>query len=416
MIRAIVHYVKSISFFTFSSVLLKISSFSSTVLISRYLLDDLFGQYAILKTTITTFSGIANLGLGILVASYVANQSNIRNVSVTFKSFVFLALILSSIMILNLLLFEDYFIQVIKFQGRPVSYRLAVLSILALGVNSIFMGTMHGKGLFTRLAKNLTVAALFNLVLTLLLVVHFNIDGAILSLMLFNYVQAFLNGWSLSKYLDLGFNRASWRFSLPKKIFIDSIPVFLGRVLIAPCLWWGSLVLLNSSSSLSGVGELEVYNQLLVFVLFIPQVIAQMSISNLSQSENKSAVLKRNLYLGSGSALVVALFLLVVGRYLITELFALTDYNILSLSIYVGSSIFITISLIGGQLLNYKRMFWLNFGLNTTWGIIFVLMIYIFKIAFEFRIVHYSLAWLISYLTIALVHLFIINRKLWSST
>ena len=192
--------------------LLKISSFSSTVLISRYLLDDLFGQYAMLKTTITTFSGIANLGLGILVASYVANQSNIRNVAVTFKSFVFLALILSSIMILNLLLFEDYFIQVIKFQGRPVSYRLAVLSILALGVNSIFMGTMHGKGLLLS-CKELDCCCFVQFSTYVVACSPLQYSGAILSLMLGNYVQAFLNGWSLSKYLDLGFNRALWRFT-----------------------------------------------------------------------------------------------------------------------------------------------------------------------------------------------------------
>ena len=57
-----------------------------------------------------------------------------------------------------------------------------------------------------------------------------------------------------------------------------------------------------------------------------------MSISNLSQSENKSAVLKE-IFTRFGVGACCCVISLTVGHYLITELFALTDYNIIVIDI-----------------------------------------------------------------------------------
>lgn len=258
------------------------------IIVARILGKEIFGEYGMIKNTLTSIAVFSTFGLGYTATKYIAEYSNKKEnyISQIITNSYKITLLTSVIMALGLLIFSSYISNSILHNPNMVfPLRFTAVWIVFNALNSTQIAILSGFGKFKQMARVNSLIGIITFLLTVLLTYFFNLNGALLALIiaqvfnwfLFNRIIRELNGEYSIK--DRAFNE-KLNF---KSMIKFSFPVALQEGVFSLSSWLLALLIVK----LSDYGELGVYVaalQWLTIVLFVPAVLRNVILSHLTSN------------------------------------------------------------------------------------------------------------------------------------
>ena len=373
---------------------------------ARILGKEGFGEFGMIRSTITMFVVFGTAGLGLTATKHIAEYKKtakfrIPSIYILTNGF---AVISGLIVTIFILIISRYLVSnSLNSPQLLIPLRLGALLLFVTVLNGAQNGTLTGFESFREIAKNNVIGGVFETVFMLLGAYFYNVEGAILGYGM-GYIALYIsNHFSIKKIFLRHDIKVRWSefnkldFSLLYKF---SLPAMLSSILVTPVMWIARSVLVNNS----GFEELAVYEvatQWRVIILFIPSSIVHIVLPILSSinGEKKGKfwrVIKYNVLLNAGIAFCVALVVCVFSP-IIMKLYGngFTDpYPLIVLSL---STVFSSISSVIGASIQSRSKIWAGFSFNLIWAAIVLGLSYFF-VSNGFGAVGLSLAILISYM------------------
>ena len=156
-----------------------------------------------------------------------------------------------------------------------------------------------------------------------------------------------------------------WKFSLPAA---------LGGFMVSPVIWGCNALLVNQPGGYAQMGIFDAANQWRIAILFIPGMVGQVVLPMLSNLHGTGdtarywKVLKYNILLNGGVALLAALLVAVAGSWIMRSYGEGFEEGYWVLVLLVFSAVLIAVNHVVGQSIASRGKMWVGFILNCLWG------------------------------------------------
>jgi O-antigen/teichoic acid export membrane protein len=270
-----------------STVLMRLLGFVSTVVITRVLGRERYGQVGIIQNTVDMFSVIAALGLSFTATKYVAEFRRTqperagRIIALTSGT----SWITGGIVALAVIIAAPWLAATTLHEPSLTRMLQAGALLLFFGAwNSAQVGSLSGLEAFRARATVSVKAYLINFPLMILGVYFAGPMGVIVGLVTGEMILSALYSLTLRREaraagVPLVWKGASKEFGL---IVSFGLPAMLSTLIIAPVNWTCNTMLINHPG---GYGELGIYNAAIQWngaIMFIPTMLSAVSIPVLS--------------------------------------------------------------------------------------------------------------------------------------
>lgn len=290
------------------------------ILIARFLGKDLYGEYGVVKTTMFYIASFATFGLGFTSTKYIAssikeNPACLRSIV---RSSMTITLLFSGLIAGLLLMFAPLVARFLEEENLVFPLRALAIVIVFKAITTTQIGILSGFKDFQHIAYNSLGSGLVMLALCVPLTYFFGLKGSLLSLLLSQMFNAFINYFSVRKYVRVLSGQI--RKPYTREMLKFSLPVALQESSFTICHWAAILLL----TKLSSIGELGLYTasvQWNSIILMIPTLLTNVVLSYLSSSANNEVQHKRNVRVMLLVNLVCTLIPFVVV-YLLADLIA----------------------------------------------------------------------------------------------
>lgn len=403
------------------NVLSKATLLISTIIISRILVKEEYGQFGILKSTIMMFASFAGLELAVTATKYISQykDSNKQKVEKIIGLSNFITIIISTIIALLTYVFSKEIAGYIKAPQLSLGIKISSFVIFLSALNSIQTGIFSGLQRFKELSINVLISGIISSLGMILGAKYFGLIG-VLVFFGSNYVILFvLNYLTLRKifYKDfkINFFKKS-NFSEFSIIWKFSLPAILAALMVGPVIWVCNYFLVIQENGYDQMAFFDIANQWRNTILFIPMALSQIALPMLSAAVDDDSKYKVTYYKNLKLNIYISI-IMVVGFVAISPLIVITygkDYQgaLYPLIIMLVTTGLVAVNNVIGQVIASKNKMWLGFFVNFIWGIVLIILSYIFIVLFKLGAIGISLAYLLSYVSHTMVQFLIIKKVL----
>lgn len=363
----------------------------------RFILPEEYGFVALILALTATIGAVANMGASVAVNSFVAKNGN----SALSKNFVFYNYALSffSSLILSILVFffavddHDFLIFVFIFFFSLFS-----------SYNAISEAVLNGMQKFDMLFFNNVVNFIVFFPLSIFFIYNFNLNGVLISLILYRLSLLLLNYIASKKLLNA--KKEYLEFEQKKIIILNfkslTLPVILSGLLVAPMTGIAFRIFTEQEGGLENLGYFNIIYQIYLIAVFIPNALNGYLISKFSRSECKQdfgLVAKYNIIFSMLVALIIFLFkdiyFLIIDKS--------NDIINNNLNIMLCCIVLFSLNAVFSSFWPSIGKAWFGMLMNLVWSIVLLTVTYILSI----KGYPESLAWafLMSYLVLSLVQI-----------
>ncbi len=391
----------------------------ATILMTRYLGKEEYGQFGIIKSTILMFAMFAGLELGMTATKYISQYrlSNKLKVEKIVGLSNFFAIVISLMVSVLVYLFSKEIAMQINAPNLYPEIQISSFILFFSSLNGIQNGILAGIEKFKEISINNAIAGILSSIALLLTSKYYGLDAVVIAFGS-NFVLLFvLNFITLRKYFYSDFNvnifskknleelDVLWKFSLP---------AILAGLMVGPVTWICNYLLVNQSNGYSQMANFDIANQWRNTIMFIPAALAQIALPLLAsnvhnQSEYKTIFnknLKINIYLG----LFLVILFVIVSPIIVHFYGEKYQDALLPIIIMFVTTGFITVNNVIGQAIASQGKMWLGFYVNLIWAIVLLISCYMLVVIFPMGAVGISLAYLISYITHTIVQFIYIKK------
>lgn len=180
--------------------------------------------------------------------------------------------------------------------------------------------------------------------------------------------------------------------------------------------WVCNYILVKQASGYVQMAYFDIANQWRNTILFIPTALSQIALPMLSAAVQDPKLYKstyiKNIKLNFYIAMAMVIVFVIASPFIVYTYG--TEYKD---ALYPLIIMFVTTGLIAlnnviGQVIASKNKMWLGFLVNLIWGIILILMSYVFIVIFHWGAIGISLAYLISYMVHTAIQFLLIRNIL----
>lgn len=393
----------------------------STILISKILLKQEYGQFGILKSTIIMFSAFAGLELGLTATKYISqykhsDKEKIENIIGLSN---FFSIGISFIISLLIYLFSEQIAHWINAPNLSLSIKISSFIILFSSVNGIQNGIFSGLEKFKELSINTSIAGVLSSIGMVFGAKYYGLLGVVvffgsnyLILSILNYFllkRFFYSNYSVNLLRKRNFRelRVIWKFSLP---------AILAALMVAPISWVCNYILVKQPSGYVQMAYFDIANQWRNTILFIPTALSQIALPMLSAAVQDPKLYKstyvKNIKLNFYIAMAMVVVFVIASPFIVYTYGKEYQDALYPLIIMFVTTGLIALNNVIGQVIASKNKMWLGFFVNLIWGIILIILSYIFIRIFHWGAVGISLAYLISYMVHTAVQFLLIRNIL----
>ena len=364
-----------------------------------------YGQYGMIRSTISMFVVMGSAGLGLTAARHISelrayDKSKIPSIYLLTNGFAFVT---GTIVTLLVLLAAPFIAtNILKSPELVTPLRVGAFLLFVTVINAAQNGTLTGFEDFKSIGINVFIGSLSEAVFMLLGAKIWGVTGAVLGYGTGYLVIYLFNNWAIRKNLrkaDLHISFKDFDRRDLKLLYTFSLPAALSSLLVTPVLWSVRTILVNNSD-FAELASYEAAEQWRVIILFIPMSVSQVVLPLLSSSNNNKKkyryVLKVNLLLNLTIATAIA-FLVIVLSPIITSLYGESYTNPYPLIILAASTIFTTINNVVGHSISSRSKMWQGFTFNSIWAIVLITSTYFFVVVKNMGATGLSLSLLIAY-------------------
>ncbi len=261
----------------FGSIAAQGGTFLSSILVARLIGKQLFGQFAMIQSTVIALTSLAALGLGITATKYVSQYRTIhpekagRILGLSSMT----ALLAAVCFCAGLVLFAP---SLAKDPAYVTELRLSAIYVFFFTLNGYQVGALAGLEAFKRLATISVVTGPFAVLLTWVLASRFGIRGAVLAqggnalfVWLLYQIALAKEGCAMGVRVQY---RGMWKER--SALIRFSIPATGSAIIGSSCIWWCNTILVRTN----GYSEMALFaaaNNLRVIVVLFPALIARVT-------------------------------------------------------------------------------------------------------------------------------------------
>jgi O-antigen/teichoic acid export membrane protein len=359
-----------------------------SIFIARLLGQTLFGQFAIIQSTILMFSTFAGFGLGITSTKYVAELRNFdpELAGNIISSTNMIASIMGLFFTILILLLSPFIAtNVINAPFLIDEIRIGSIILFFSALNGAQTGALAGFEAFKDITKINIIVSLIYLPIQIVSTLLWGLEGAIIGLganyftqYIFNYkvLRKIASAYNIEiKYFTKSLGNISylWKFSLP---------AVLAGILVNPVMWYCSLLLVRN---VNGFNEMAIYNAAFQWqnvILFVPMAISQIALplfSNIHNDKNSfKQVIKYNLIINITLSSIIAIVFSIFSKLIMKSYGNEYAESNLVLILISFTAILIAANNVIGQAIAGLGKMWIGFSLNFFWAISLIVLASIF--------------------------------------
>ena len=352
------------------------------IIVARLLGKDLYGEFGLLRNTLTIIAVFSTMGLGYSGTVFISenkdrNVDRIRNLSVLIQA---ITIVFSSVVAFIIFLFSNELASFLEDNSLAIPIRLLSIVIVFNAITTSQIGILAGLKEFKGTARVNILSGILNFVFTCLLTWLYGFNGALISLLISQILNCFFNSLLLSN--TIGCSKIHFRFLIDevKPILGFSFPVAMQEMTVSFAHWATAIFLLK----LSNYGEIGLYSaagQWIAIIQFLPIALRNVTLSHMSGSQredDRRKILKRMVILIIFATLLPTLIILVFNR-LIDTLYGESFVNVGLVIVIacVGASINSVFSVFASDLMA-RRHNWSLFAINVSRELLKFPLIYIF--------------------------------------
>ena len=285
--------------------------------VARFLGSNVFGEYGIIRSTLTYIAIISTFGFGYtatkFVAEYVKNNSAklwhlIRTIKV-------ITVVTGVIFTILQILFADYIAQFIKAPHLAGTIRIFSILTLLNAITTTQIAILSGLKEFRSIAKINTVAGLMTFVASVVMSYYYGLNGALLALLLSFLVQAIMSETIVSRKIrSFDCRDKISRTDLIQLLYI-SCPVALQDGLYAVTQWLATYIIILVANY-SELGILNAANVWQAIVVSIPVMLKNVMLSHLTVAADHRSLVRNLLYITTISSALPAGVIIVFSNFL----------------------------------------------------------------------------------------------------
>jgi len=394
----------------------------ASILCAHILTKQQFGEFGMVRSTISMFVVLGEAGLGVTATKYIAElrkRDNERIASIYLITTLF-AICTGVIISIFILLFAEYIsCEILNAPNLITSIKYGAIMLFVAVINGAQLGVLSGYEAFKTIAINTLFGNLAEAFFMIVGAYYWGVPGAVLGYGIGFFVLLIANRLSIKNI----FNKegVNTYFKCIQKndlrlLYKFSLPAALSSMLIAPTYWIVKAILANNGG-FEEVANFEVADQWRIIILFIPSAISQIVLPILSSiagydKEKFWKVLLYNLLLNGILSTIIALIFILLRPYIIGVFGA--NYSDTTVLVYLAlSTIFSSIANVVGLSISSRAKMWEGFAFNLVWAFNVIIISY-YLIKYDYGAQSIAIAILVSYIlhTIyQLIYLRIVMKK-----
>jgi O-antigen/teichoic acid export membrane protein len=269
----------------------RVFSMVTTIFIARILGKESYGAYGMVQSTLGMFGLFAGFAMGSTMTKYVAElrETNPDKAGRILSLTKILSIISSGVMSFILILMASWLAkETLKRPDlAPIITSGAVLMFVST-LNSVQTGALSGFEAFKVIARINFIQGAVTPLISIPLVYYYEIQGAIISLILVSALGYLLCNISLKKEC-IRYGISVRRFDLQAIsewpiIWKFSFPAVMSGLLFIPVTWITNTILVNQKNGYAELGLFNAANQWRQFIIFIPQILASVMLPIFSET------------------------------------------------------------------------------------------------------------------------------------
>lgn len=397
---------------------------SASIVTARILGKSGFGEFGMINSTVGVFGALAGLGLGLTTTRYVAQfrtKSPDRAGRIIGLTSVVAAgsgglVALATCAFAPFL--ADHFLNA---STLAEELRIGSLLLLLNTLNGVQTGTLSGFEAFKDIAHSNFIRGLASFPLLIVGVVKWGLPGAVWGL-----VAAAAIGWLLNHFfvrkncrtagISLRLRGISGEGSI---LWGFSLPAVLSDISVGPAIWAANAILVHQKNGYAEMGLFSAANQWRSAMMFIPNILLQVSLPILCSIDVESSETARSQFartfeitqtLTLSIVLPLGILLMFYGDIVMGFYGAQFSRAVPSLIGVALTVMIMGVSAAGGPAVQARGRMWTGFILNLIWGLILLCLVWLTAA----RLGAIALAWspAIAYIVMAILTFLVLRSDL----
>lgn len=338
-----------------------------SIFIARFLGSEVFGEYGTIKNTIVSIAIFSTFGLGYLSTKYVADYkaSAPEYLSYFIKKAFNITLASSILIAVVTFIFSDYVsVVVLKAPQLSMLIKYVAIWIVFNALTTLQIGILSGLGEYKAMAKINTIVGVVTFSLSFLLTYFYLIEGAIGALIISQVVNWYLYYKKINRSKN---EKSIKRDGLTYGAILKATLPIASQEAVYSLTTWLSYMIVIRNSPFEEFGLYTASMQWCSVVLFIPGVLRNVILSNLSKEKKavKHKVIMKRMIIVNLLCTVLPVILILLLSSVIVGFYGDTFIRLREvLSVAMFSTIFISISNVYTQAYMSIGRNWLMFSLR----------------------------------------------------
>ncbi|RNI22449.1 oligosaccharide flippase family protein [Rufibacter latericius] len=376
-----------------STVGLQGSNLLVTIFLARFFGQTGYGEISLTVSTFALVGEIAGLGFGLTTTKYIAEyrQKEFNKVNHILGLTLGFSLLLGLVFSLILLFWPQIItVPFIKAPELNTLFRIGAFQIFFNAVSGVILGVLSGLEAFPSIGISNLIRGGLYVFSAVIGSFFFGAPGAVMATTVSAGVGVLVAFLFLRKRLQVLGLAIKFKGALQEASILSSfaLPALLSNLSVIAAVWVTNILLVNQASGFSELGQLNVANQWKNLLMLMPNIIAQVLLpllsSELALNENSSS----NKMLGMFQS-ITALVIFPVGTLFMFfaegVLFIYGQEFKNSQEVLIGSVWSVMVASAGSVLGAYVQStgkMWIGFTTNITYGVLLVLLTYLFAGAY----------------------------------
>lgn len=286
----------------------------ASIIVARYLGSNLFGQYGMINSTISTFATFAGLGLGVTATKFIAeykitNKEKVGRILGLTNIFGFVSGILMTLIVY----FGSDWLAVNQLNTIEMApfLRISAITLLINTYNGIQRSSLSGFEKFSKLAKIDAIVGCISFVLTVVGTVLYGLTGILIVNIITGALSLALCSYTLFYSLkEFNIKIDYLRFYYEIRAFMQiSLPSLVSNIMIGPVQWFANVLFIVIPNGYSALGIFNAAFQWKNLLQMIPSIfnLALVPVLLSSKEEKSERLDKVNMLLSWGAVVLISL-------------------------------------------------------------------------------------------------------------
>lgn len=290
--------------------------FLTNIIAARVLSQDTFGEFSMIRNTISMIEGVISGTLNSPTVKLVAETShNKGNFSRVVKSLFIINLAISIALSILIFIFAPYLVETFFIGQESMIYGLyvGIIILITTTLSGLIQNIFIGMEEYKKLAKLSIYISLISFPLVLVFINYFGLYGALFGVALYFFLDFAIKYFLFRKINTFTKNSIDFQFLLreSKKLLLFSYPL-LASVILSSISFWYARVIIVESEGFSSIAIFDAAFQWLTVIMIITgattSVVLPMFSKNIQRGKEKefNKILLVNLFVNFSITVVFA--------------------------------------------------------------------------------------------------------------